>query len=107
MSLEYLSVEHVLPQNPSADSQWRKDFTEEQRLEWTHRLGNLVLITTRKNTSQGNLDYADKKSRYFEKRITTCPNSLRVLRNNQWTPVELEANHLSVLAKLRGHYGFD
>lgn len=106
MSLEYLSVEHVLPQNPKADSQWRQDFTEEQRQEWTHRLGNLVLITTRKNTSQGNLDYADKKSRYFEKRITTCPNSLRVLKHDKWTPVELEENHRSVLATLRDHCGF-
>ncbi len=26
------------------DSQWRKDFTEEQRQKWTHRLGNLVLM---------------------------------------------------------------
>jgi hypothetical protein len=106
MSLETLSVEHVLPQNPKADSQWCKDFTEEQRQLWTHRLGNLVLITTRKNTSQGNLDYADKKTRYFEKRISTCPNSLRVLKNDRWTPTELEANHNAVLANLRGHYGF-
>lgn len=107
MSLETLSVEHVLPQNPRPDSQWCKDFTDEQREEWTHRLGNLVLITTRKNTSQGNLDYAEKKSRYFERRITTCPNSLRVLKNDQWTPIELEENHKSVLAKLREHYGFN
>jgi len=107
MSLEYLSVEHVLPQNPKPDSQWCKDFTEEQRQQWTHRLGNLVLITTRKNTSQGNRDYADKKSRYFDKRVSTCPNSLRVLTNQQWTPVELEANHKSVLSKLREHYGFN
>lgn len=106
MSLEYLSVEHVLPQNPRADSQWRLDFTEEQRQEWTHRLGNLVLITTKKNTSQGNLDYSDKKARYFQKRISTCPNSLRVLQNNRWTAKELAENHEEVLSKLRKHYGF-
>ena len=108
MSLEYLSVEHVLPQNPKSDSQWCIDFTQEQREQWTDRLGNLVLITTRKNSSQGNLDYVDKKSRYFEKRITTCPNSIRVLHNNaQWTPEELEVNHEVVLTKLREHYGFN
>lgn len=107
MSLDFLSVEHLLPQNPKADSQWRKDFSDQQREEWTHRLGNLVLITTKKNTSQGNLDYAEKKSRYFQKRISTCPNSLRTLQNTQWTPVELEKNHFEVLAKLHHHYGFD
>ncbi len=106
MSLNHLSVEHVLPQNPKADSQWCRDFTEEQRQQLTDRLGNLVLISTRKNTSQGNLDYVDKKARYFEKRISTCPNSLRVLKNKQWTPVEFEANHKAVLARLWQHYGF-
>ncbi|QVL50400.1 MAG: DUF262 domain-containing protein [Thiocapsa sp.] len=106
MSLETLSVEHILPQNPNANSQWRIDFTDEQREEWAHRLGNLVLISTRKNTSQSNLDYAEKKTRYFDKRISTCPNSLRVLKNTQWTLIELEANHRAVLKALREHYGF-
>lgn len=105
MSLVGLSVEHVLPQNPKSDSQWCRDFSDEQRQEWTHRLGNLVLITTRKNTSQGNRDYADKKMRYFDTRVSTCPNSLRVLKNNKWTPAELESNHKAVLAKLQEHYG--
>lgn len=106
LSLQYLSVEHVLPQKPKKDSQWCQDFTEEQRKEWTHRLGNLVLITTKKNTSQGNLDYEEKKKRYFQKRISTCPNSLRVLQKAHWTPTELKANHHYVLNKLQKHYGF-
>ena len=107
MSLNYLTVEHVLPQNPKADSRWLEDFTEEQRQKWTDRLGNLVLITKRKNSSLGNRDFDEKKSQYFDGRIDTCPNSLRVLNNDQWTPVELEANHDSVLAKLREHYKFN
>ena len=106
LAAESLSVEHVLPQNPAADSQWRKDFTDEQRNEWEDRLGNLVLISTKKNTSQGNSDYALKKTKYFAKKISTCPNSLRVLKNDQWTPIELERNHGEVLAKLKQHYGF-
>lgn len=106
MSLQYLSVEHVLPQNPKPESQWCQDFTTGQREEWTHRLGNLVLITTKKNTSQGNLDYKEKKVRYFQKRISTCPNSLRVLQQPQWTPTELQQNHHAVLRKLQEHYGF-
>jgi uncharacterized protein with ParB-like and HNH nuclease domain len=105
MAFESLSVEHILPQNPDEHSQWRKDFTDEQRVAWTDRLGNLVLITTKKNTSQGNSDYQHKKDKYFAKKINTCPNSLRVLRNERWTPSELETNHEEVLAKIRGHYG--
>ncbi len=105
MAFESLSVEHVLSQNPAEDSQWRKDFTDAQRQEWTNRLGNLVLITTNKNTSQGNSDYELKKTKYFAKKINTCPNSLRVLKNAKWTPAELMANHAEVLLKIRQHYG--
>lgn len=106
MSIETLSVEHILPQHPADDSQWKKDFTDQQREEWTDRLGNLVLISTRKNTSQGRLDYAGKKERYFTKRISTCPNSLRVLNKyNQWTIAELKENHNEVITKISTHYG--
>lgn len=105
MHFETISVEHILPQNPADGSQWVKDFSETQREEWTHRLGNLVLITRRKNTSQGRLDYVDKKRKYFEKNIDTCPNSLRVLQKNDvWTPKELEANHQVVLKKLADYF---
>jgi len=106
MNFETLSVEHILPQNPADDSQWVKDFTPEQRAEWTDKLGNLVLITGRKNSSQGRLDYDKKKKQYFEKCIDTCPNSLRVLhRYNRWTLAELQENHRLVVTKLLEQYG--
>ena len=105
MSIEKLSVEHILPQNPSEESLWMKDFTNEDRKEWTDRLGNLVLISTRKNTSQGRLDYAEKKSRYFQKRINTCPNSLRVLNNYKtWGLDDPKGNHQEILKRLAHHY---
>lgn len=107
MHFETLSVEHILPQTPQETSQWAMDFTPDERLEWTDKLGNLVLITRRKNSSQGRLDYKAKKTRYFEKSIDTCPNSLRVLRNDQWTPIELKENHDLVLKKLWDHYRAD
>ena len=107
MSFSSLSVEHVLPRNPESDSKWCSDFTEEQRQEWCDRLGNLVLITPKKNTSLGNLDYVEKKKRYFENRIGNFPNSLRVLNKHEtWTPCDLEANHKEVLDKLMKHYDY-
>lgn len=106
MHFERLSVEHILPQSPADDSQWVKDFAEVQREEWTHRLGNLVIITRRKNTAQGRLDYPEKKRKYFEKNIDTCPNSLRVLNQNSvWMPNELEENHRIVLSQLADYCG--
>jgi hypothetical protein len=100
-----ISVEHILPQNPADSSQWCKDFSPQDREEWTDRLGNLVLISRRKNTAQGRLDYADKKARYFEKNIEPFPNSLRVLKKTDWTPTSLKANHAEVLEKLTEYIG--
>ncbi len=105
MNFETLSVEHILPQNPASDSQWINDFSIEDREKLTNILGNLVLITRRKNTSQGRLDYLDKKERYFSKNIDTCPNSLRVLNSyDQWTPSELLNNHSEVTSLLIKKY---
>lgn len=100
-----MSVEHVLPQNPADGSQWKKDFTDEQREEWTHKLGNLVLISRRKNTGQGRLDFADKKKKYFENSIESFPNSLRIMQKSKWTCAELEANHNDLINVLKKHYG--
>lgn len=105
MALDALSVEHILPQNPEDSSQWKRDFDDAQRANWTDKVGNLVLITRSKNASQGRLDYGAKKTKYFLKSIDTCPNSLRVLNGNgMWTLSELEANHRAVLKELRSHY---
>ena len=106
MHFETLSVEHILPQNPSDSSQWVKDFSTEERTTWTDRLGNLVLITRRKNASQGRLDYAEKKAKYFEKNIDTCPNSLRVLHDYSiWAPKQLKENHNLVREKIQQFFG--
>ena len=61
-----MSVEHVLPQTPEVNSQWCRDFTLEERAIWTDRLGNLVLLSRRKNSSQGRLDFPDKKAKYSD-----------------------------------------
>jgi hypothetical protein len=99
-----ITLEHVLPQTPKEDSQWCKDFTLQQREEWTNRLGNLVLISGRKNSGLGRLDFKEKKERYFQKNIETFPNSLRLQKKySVWTPVEVEVNHKDVLAALKDY----
>lgn len=100
-----ISVEHILPQTPSATSQWVKDFTEEQRECWLHRLGNLMLLSRRKNTSLGNLDYADKRVRYFEDRVESLPNSQRLLATTAFALPDLENRHKDLLDRLANSYG--
>ena len=65
-----ISIEHVLPQNPKPNSDWMQNFTEEQREYWTHRLGNLLLLNWRTNSSAGNQDFEIKKEKFFKRKIS-------------------------------------
>ncbi|MDD2639901.1 MAG: HNH endonuclease family protein [Arcobacteraceae bacterium] len=100
-----ISVEHILPQNPKDGSQWKKDFTDIQIEDNKHKIGNLVLISRSKNSSQGNLDYDKKKEKYFQKNIDLFRNSLRILTlNDTWTLEKLQENQKNVIEKLRTYY---
>ncbi|MFV0176158.1 DUF262 domain-containing HNH endonuclease family protein [Empedobacter falsenii] len=92
-SYQHMSVEHILPQNPADNSQWVNDFSQENRAEWTDKLGNLILLSRIKNTSQGRLDFKLKKEKYFKKNIETFPNSLNVMQNTEWKFDDLKKNH--------------
>lgn len=83
-----ITVEHVLPQNPSAGSRWLADFpSEADRDLWVHRLANLVLLTRRKNSQAGNLDFDEKKSKYFSTKtgIANFALTSKVLGEKNWT----------------------
>lgn len=103
-SYNEMTVEHILPQNPEENSQWNLDFTPDEKEEWTHKLGNLVLISRRKNSGQGRLDFSLKKEKYFKSSIETFPNSLRVMQKPEWTITELKDNHKQLIDKIKQHY---
>jgi hypothetical protein len=86
--LPVVTIEHVLPQNPKQDGPWMELFPdEEERAEWTHRLGNLVLLSRYKNASASNWSFEEKKNKYFTTTGST-PFSItsQVLAKEQWTP---------------------
>lgn len=86
-----ISIEHVLPQNPKAGSQWEADFSIEERENWTHRLGNLLLLNHRKNSQAQNYDFATKKERYFKSGSAIFALTTQVLGHDSWTPAVTEA----------------
>jgi uncharacterized protein with ParB-like and HNH nuclease domain len=99
-----ISIEHVLPQRPAPNSQWNKDFTSEKHAEWINKLGNLVLISRAKNSSLSNLDYIDKKKKYFNTTMDVFPNSLQMIQNTHWDLTTLDTNHKRVVQLLKDHY---
>ncbi|MCC8953551.1 HNH endonuclease [Bradyrhizobium sp. Pear77] len=63
-----------MPQNPRADSKWIEWFPDAQkRLDIVHSLGNLALLTRKKNASASNWDFDRKKRRTSQK--TACRRS--------------------------------
>ncbi len=98
-----LSIEHVLPQKIPADSTWAKTFPDP---EWNaanvHRLGNLVLLTKRKNAMAFNFDFATKKAKYFTGRngVSTCALTTQVLNEPDWTPEVLLRRQQHLLTML-------
>lgn len=96
-----ISVEHILPQNPKGDSEWLQKFTEDEHKEWLHKLGNLTLISMRKNTQLNNLDFVKKKERYLQKRIDVFNGSkIFIQKSDDWTPESIEKRQNEMIAKL-------
>ncbi|AVP68112.1 DUF262 domain-containing protein [Prescottella equi] len=97
-----ITVEHVLPQNPRDSSVWKRDFTDDERLYWTHRLGNLVLLNRAKNSEAQNYDFAKKKANYFTSTNGSAVFALttQVLLQNEWTPAVIEARQADLLTVL-------
>ena len=82
-----ISIEHVLPQNPPEASQWCEWFpTPELRDRWVHRLGNLLLLNHRKNSSASNYDFEKKKTAYFAKGgVSPFPLTTQAIGESEWT----------------------
>lgn len=99
-----LSIEHVLPQNPSEGSVWFKWFpTREEQDRFVHHLGNLVLLSRRKNAEAQNYDFDKKKQRYFATNKGVSPFALttQVLQKEEWTPAVVSQRQKELLHQLQ------
>ena len=92
-----ISMEHVLPQQPSANSEWLQLFSEDEREYWKHRLANLVLLSCKKNGQASNFEFARKKGEYFQKMPTPFAITNGVMLESEWTPAVLERRQRDLL----------
>ena len=100
------TFEHVLPQNPKNESVWNKDWSEEERVKWTHRLGNLVLLSRKKNPQASNHDFKKKKEVYFktDKGVSPYACTTQVLNHENWTPKEVQERQKDILKVLASNW---
>ncbi len=103
--VERITVEHVLPQTPPADSEWIKwwpDAADRDRV--VHTLGNLALLNRSQNSAAKNWDFEKKKKGYFDGKTGASPFVIttEVLRAKTWEPhiyVERQDRFLATLSK--------
>jgi len=96
-----ISVEHVLPQKIEPGSEWDKLFNKENHEKWVHKVGNLVLLTRKKNSSAGRLNFKSKKSTYFnETGITPFALTIPVLKESKWTLETIEKRQNQLIEKI-------
>lgn len=103
-SFSNITVEHVLPQNPDPKSIWVNSFpNQEEREKYVHRLGNLVLLSSSKNSKAQNYDFELKKATYFTTKAGICnfPLTTQVLMEKEWTPEVIEKRQKHLIDKLK------
>ena len=99
------TIEHILPQNPKDNSQWRCDWEDNEIKYWVHRLGNLAFLSGKANARAKNFDFLDKKEKYFMAKsgAPVYPITTRVLNQTTWTPDIVERfqnEYLTILKKI-------
>ena len=102
--VERITVEHVLPQSPAAESEWMKWWPDEaHRVNSVHRLGNLALLNRRQNSAAKNWDLKTKKDKYFRGKSGSSPFSLtnEILEKTEWTPLIFAERQQRFLSKLK------
>ena len=83
------TIEHVLPQNPSAGSEWYDIWPDSKdRQYWLNRIANLVPLTRQRNSAAQNYDFETKKAKYFTTKNGTASYNLttQVISIDEWTP---------------------
>jgi uncharacterized protein with ParB-like and HNH nuclease domain len=98
-----ISIEHVLPQNPPPGSKWCEWFpTPDLRDHWLHRLGNLLLLNHKKNSSASNYEFDKKKAAYFTKGgVSPFPLTTQAVGEKEWTAAVVEARQKALLEVLK------
>ncbi len=99
-----ITVEHVLPQNLPQNSAWNDWFpTPKEHRKYVDCLGNLVLLSRKKNSSANNYDFERKKKKYFAigGGISPFVITMQVLEEEVWTPEVIESRKDKLLKVAR------
>ncbi len=80
------TIEHILPENPSAE--WEAGFAREEQSNYIYRLGNLSLLEMGKNNECQNKLFTEKKTIYQTSQYIMTRD---VAAYPEWTPAQLKS----------------
>lgn len=97
-----IHIEHVLPQTIDERDDWRKKFTSEEIEEYKNSIGNLTLLSGRKNTQAQNYDFEKKKQIYKNSDNVTTSFELtkRISEKSEWTPKVIDERREELVNQL-------
>ena len=94
-----ITIEHVLPQSLK-DSYWSDRFKPEQQEQWVHKLGNLALLSGRKNYKAQNFSFDRKKAIYIDKmnqKKVSFDITKDICDQSDWTVDNIKTRHRKLL----------
>lgn len=83
-----LHTDHILPNGWATNAEWRKVWTKEKADKWLNKIGNLTLLSGKKNIAARNDSFRKKKGIYRGKGIdgtTAFLISQEILFKRNWT----------------------
>jgi len=92
-----ITIEHVLPQSLK-DPYWSERFEPEHHQHWVHKLGNLALLSGRKNYRAQHFSFDRKKNIYQEKlKRVSFDITKEICDQGEWTVKAIEDRHRKLL----------
>lgn len=89
-----VNIEHILPQNPSAEALFDSGMTEGEAVQFIPKFGNLTLLSETKNRKISNKSFKDKSDQYLNSDIFLTRELCKFTKWDQ-ASIELRTKHLA------------
>jgi len=107
-----LHVDHILPQGWESVPVWNKNWTKQQAEKWLNKLGNLTLLSGRKNIAQRNEPPAKKKQMYEKGHggktaFEISKKVIETLEKSGWTEKDVEERQKWMIQEIKNILGIN
>ncbi len=102
------TIEHILPQNPDANSNWISKWTNEERKKFLHDISNLVL--TKDNSRYSNFEFERKKGiagSGYSYSNSDIRQERKIAEFDDWTPENRSIRRKELTSWIIGNWGID